>query len=309
MHDYQSFYVTLPSDSSLDQFPQNTASSFTTKLKHPLILKGRWEVALVELQYLNSIFTVLEDTSFRVVMCTAINNEALGKVTVCGENWIRVPAGNYQRAEDLLDIIREQIPVLPPVLPDSGWAGKLLQAEKHLPPNTKAFTIGFVSDHDHRVVVEMPSIRVHLVFNTESAYHLRRILGFGEGDFIWRKDVDDATIFKERFHPGNQLKPERRIAGKPMNTILGVQSIFIYCDVADYSLVGDTSAQVLRNVAIRGGKNQVVTEKFEAPHYTPVLPSHFETIHVLLANDLGDAVKFAVGKTIVKLHFRPARLY
>jgi hypothetical protein len=29
----------------------------------------------------------------------------------------------------------------------------------------------------------------------------------------------------------------------------------------------------------------------------------------LLANDLGDAVKFAVGKTIVKLHFRPARLY
>src|SRR5450631_2646033 len=178
MHDYQSFYVTLPSDSSLDQFPQNTASSFTTKLKHPLILKGRWEVALVELQYLNSIFTVLEDTSFRVIMCTAINNQALETPTVCEDNWIRVPAGNYQRAEDLLDIIREQIPVLPPVHPNSGWASKLLQAEKVLPANPKAFTIGFVSDHDHRVKVEMASIRVHLVFNTESAYHLRRILGF-----------------------------------------------------------------------------------------------------------------------------------
>lgn len=44
------FYVTLPSDASLEMFPENTQSSFRTKLSAPLMLTGDdWEVGLTEI--------------------------------------------------------------------------------------------------------------------------------------------------------------------------------------------------------------------------------------------------------------------
>ena len=46
-----SFYITLPSNSSMDIFPDNTLTSFTTKLKSALQLEGRYEVALTEIMF------------------------------------------------------------------------------------------------------------------------------------------------------------------------------------------------------------------------------------------------------------------
>ncbi len=46
-----SFYVTLPSNSSMNYFPENTLTHFTTKLKLPLELHGKYEVALTEIIY------------------------------------------------------------------------------------------------------------------------------------------------------------------------------------------------------------------------------------------------------------------
>ena len=44
------FYLTLLSDSSMATFPNNTQSSFTVRLDHPIsIKKENWEVALVEM--------------------------------------------------------------------------------------------------------------------------------------------------------------------------------------------------------------------------------------------------------------------
>lgn len=49
-----SFYLTLPSNASLDIFPRNQISNFTVKLAKPIDLKGPWEVALTEIQYPHS---------------------------------------------------------------------------------------------------------------------------------------------------------------------------------------------------------------------------------------------------------------
>ena len=43
------FYVTLPSNASMQYFPQNTQSSYRTKLISPVILNGEWEVGLAEI--------------------------------------------------------------------------------------------------------------------------------------------------------------------------------------------------------------------------------------------------------------------
>ena len=46
-----SFYVTLPSNASKEDYPNNTLTHFTTKLKQPLSLEGNYEVGLVGIMY------------------------------------------------------------------------------------------------------------------------------------------------------------------------------------------------------------------------------------------------------------------
>ena len=50
------FYVTLPSDSSIKYYPNNTVAHFTTKLPHRIRLDGDYEVGLAEFIYPHSWF-------------------------------------------------------------------------------------------------------------------------------------------------------------------------------------------------------------------------------------------------------------
>ncbi len=45
------FYITLPSNTSADTFPNNTASEYMTKLSRRIQLSGEWEVALHTISY------------------------------------------------------------------------------------------------------------------------------------------------------------------------------------------------------------------------------------------------------------------
>ena len=50
-----SFYVTLPSNASLDRYPDNTQSNYTTALNKTLLLNQNYQVALSELNYNSDI--------------------------------------------------------------------------------------------------------------------------------------------------------------------------------------------------------------------------------------------------------------
>src|SRR5687767_3039853 len=45
------FYVTLPSNSSMEYFPENTLSNFTVLLNRHLEFNEQWEVGLTELHF------------------------------------------------------------------------------------------------------------------------------------------------------------------------------------------------------------------------------------------------------------------
>ena len=48
------FYLHLPSNSSLDKFPQNTLTENRVSLPQTITLEGEWEVALTEIHYPHS---------------------------------------------------------------------------------------------------------------------------------------------------------------------------------------------------------------------------------------------------------------
>lgn len=90
------FYVTLPSNSSAEYFPQNTQSSFRTKLSHPLVLNGEWDVGLSEVFIPRSWFNVNHhNNSYSLIFKT--------------EEWVKTEFPKFKIEwdyDDSLDIFR-----------------------------------------------------------------------------------------------------------------------------------------------------------------------------------------------------------
>ena len=89
-----SFYVTLPSNSSLREYPENTLSAFKVKLPSTVILEGEWEAGLVEIHYPHRWYNyVRSDPHSRIMYST---ND--------GETWIDYPLedGYYENAKHFM---------------------------------------------------------------------------------------------------------------------------------------------------------------------------------------------------------------
>ena len=94
-----SFYVTLPSDSSLKYFPDNKISNFITQLPTPINLSGEWEVGLSEIIYPHSWFNVNE---YRNSFVFGIPD---GNIT---RNVIKaIPPGSYESINDILKAMND----------------------------------------------------------------------------------------------------------------------------------------------------------------------------------------------------------
>lgn len=113
MNSQNSFYMTLPSDVCMDNYPQNTPANWKTKLRRGVQLSGLWEVAVVEIIYPNSMFNVPIEQS--IIVGQIVNMQTtddLQKPTpaVCN-TIIKIPAGIYSK-EDLVTYIQDRVPEL-----------------------------------------------------------------------------------------------------------------------------------------------------------------------------------------------------
>ena len=80
--------------------------------------------------------------------------------------------------------------------------------------------------------------------------------------------------------------------------------MYVYCNVVDSQIVGDTFAPLLRTVAVSGERGSVITSTFDRPHYVPVSTDEVGMLEINIKDDTGEDVSFQFGKVIVKLHFR-----
>ena len=287
MNDDSSFYITLPSDSSMETFSKNNAAHWATKLRSPVLLKGKWEVCLSELHYVNTVFNIPDDQFFFIDTMTegphATNFDAK-KV------WVRLKidvAGYVENPKKLLDLINSQVPFL-----------TVLNApEKNT--TVKGVKFEFVAEDDQRVRIRFATDRIRIIFWKESYDSLRKALGLPDnslGRYCWDRDYVISTI--------DQTYPFEITGEKSVNLSLGNQWIYVYCDAADFSCVGDCMAQILRVVPIKDKAGAMVTERYDIGHYVPLLVTSFDSIRIILANDKGADHKFHSGKSLVKLHFR-----
>ena len=67
------FYLTLPSNSSMNYYPTNTLTRFTTRLQQTVSLSDEWEVGLAEISFPKSWYTIPKGGGVFTVSCTGCN--------------------------------------------------------------------------------------------------------------------------------------------------------------------------------------------------------------------------------------------
>lgn len=97
-----------------------------------------------------------------------------------------------------------------------------------------------------------------------------------------------------------------KVEGKsPMDIHSDTYAVYVYCDLVEHRVVGDTMAPLLRMVPTTNTAETVIHQIYEKPHYIPLAKRHFNAVEILLTADTGKELVFEGGKTILTLHFRP----
>ena len=82
------------------------------------------------------------------------------------------------------------------------------------------------------------------------------------------------------------------------------RNMYVYCDVIQYTSVGDVSAPVLRTILTDGQEGAHVHKSFDNVHYFPVSKTYFESIEIDIRNDTGAVMPFESGRVYAVLHFK-----
>jgi len=247
------FHVTLPSDNSLDTYPDNSASRFTVKLPDRVELNGDYEVGLAELMYPHTWFN-FDNFDERFHVFIRLRTGQINKYVF--------KSGYYSDGMELALALNQQI-------------SKVLTEVDH--PNPIV-----------RFSFDPSSLRMSLIHNSRNfiifSNNFLEYLGFHK---IFTLNLKTATVASEIF-----------------DVHRGLNLMYVYCDVAAYSVVGDIETPLLRVCNTSGNDGDIVRTTFTHPHYVPVSRSEFQTIEINISDELGRPIHFMHGKALVTLHFR-----
>ena len=243
------FYLTLPSNSSMEYFPANTLTNFKTKLAQPIELTGEWEVALSEFQYPRSWYNL------RKGLDSHIYHRSGGEGYFLSSG---VPHGYYRSVKEFVSAVNKTLKTN--VNGDIWFTYNQLTRKMTVHVKNKAKL--FLSDR------------------------FASMVGFDEKELEIAKNTE---------------------APLPVDLEAGFHTMYLYTDIVEPQLVGDSKVSLLKVVKCSGEFGENVNVSFPNLQYVPVSVKSFETIEIDIKDDTQEKVPFEFGKVIVTLHFRQRR--
>ena len=260
------FYVTCPSNSSLDLYPGNRVSTFKMRLNKPIEMIGNYEVGMAQIQYPMSWNNVRESNngfSIRYQRKPLTVDDDVGKSV---KRLYRIPAGYYSTIEEVIYEMKTLI--TKPKLNKLGIDIKYNKATRRVTINTKKTT---------KREEKLRSIKLK--------NDIAMILGFENDKFI---------------------KPNREVTSPFLALpSSGFHHMYVYCDVVQETAVGDVQAPLLRVLPVKMQTHELMVAKtFANIHYIPVARKRISEIEFKITDDVGNLVGFQQGKILIVLHFR-----
>ncbi len=321
--------VTLPSNSSTEIFKTNRPNSYKTIVKRTINEEtdGQWEVAPISITYPHSFDNL--DHPIKVGLLIAFphtisdlypleENQHMKKaIRISGEymqtfrsrisseelalfdsvlkdykskltgnceqpffaDIFQIPAGYYANVQEILDQIE---------LGFEKALGIILRIK-----------FGHTFEGKLKLKYEASSRRVSLnadgmqgYFFTQDQELFVNILGLPEN---WQYGNASYPFFGADFPVAN------------CNTckFVNLHSIYVYSDIINYQLVGDTEAPLFGTVPIQGSREEVITYVFNPTYYYPVARANINEIEIELYTENGDPFPFtSTSKVVLRLHFR-----
>ena len=274
-------YLTLPSNSSMTTYPENTLTHYTTKLQMSLSLTGSWELALEEISLPRSWFQIPRGEGFWSVQ---------------RDFWSGLPPGHegeriykeYNMRPGFEFDTPEQV-----VTPFNVWLREDLTDKdfKVTDANGNVSTTRLTVNDTPRFVYDKMSKRVKAYlppgYTIRMSSTLLAILGFHERQLTNRISIANTS--------------EGLYA---VDLRAGIHQLYVYCNVAESVPVGDTLAPLLRIVETRNPKGGFIHEVFNPPRYIPVQIKNFDTITIDIRTSFGSIVPFESGAVVCTLHFK-----
>jgi hypothetical protein len=234
------FYLTLPSNSSQQFFPDNTMTEFTTKLASTIELSSEWEVGLAEIMFPRSWHTIPKKGLTIDASCPSCGSTT---ALLTNENKaayyntkIGVKGGYYNTMEELIQ--------------------KLNRASERAFDYTKKLPEGAIRPPAFEYMPTSKRARVVLQAGMTLQFppELEAILGLSSS----QNPLNNTT---------NEVA---RIAGDHSCDLqAGIHALYIYCDLLQFTHIGDIKAPLLRVVDSGGEAGDVITRYYERPRYVP----------------------------------------
>lgn len=261
--------LTLPCDSSLDYFEDNTLAHYRVQLPHELHFDdGDYEVGLSQLQYPNTWYNVSgESLMIRGAYVTDNQEYLYSKAPVS------IREGFYDSASQLISTINAVIARLEFAVPD-----RLMPFFEYDKISNK---VVYRVMNDKQVILKLHSdLLIKLGFTPHNSTQTPRWLKPGS---VGERVVDLRGGFHNVFVYTDIVKSAR--------------------------IVGDSLQPLLRAVPVTGKHGDMRFFQPNIIDWLPLRFKHFRQVEVYLMTDLGGLIPFENGKVQVTVHIRRARLW
>jgi len=308
-------YVQLISNASMDVYPGNVISEFTTQLAQPLRLDGQWEVGMHSCAYHRNWLNLTERKDAVVRVTVTQWGETAGEeaLDIIKTHMILPHPGNYSTPESLIQAILNTEFVYRPELETNDTltksfpvrVGDLISMKcnqstqrfriiwkKHFVLKNDLVKIGF-SDKLCKMlglVLTDPSTSLHQCFIAVG--NPERIIPSRETSFPFppytRETIRSEFTFTD-----------------PIN-LVDVYNLFIYTDLVRATRLGDADAEYLYMIPVEGKEGAYIHFAPDNVVYKEVVSQSVRTINIKVADFAGDRVKFnhGSGEFTCLLHFR-----
>src|SRR6266516_2215296 len=260
------FYLTLPSNSSQQFFPDNMLTEFTTKLPSTIEFANEWEVGLAEIMFPRSWYTIPEEGAIIEV-----------DYRKCDSKWGTSITERLERGED---IPAEELYNIAKIKLRDGFYKTMEDIQQELKMSTKAAfdavrvdkTINVPAFNYNHISKRMyitlpPGMRINFTLS------LLSILGLtSDQKYLCNQTEENISV----------------IGNLPCDLQTEVHALYVYCDLLQHTHVGDIKAPLLRVVASGGEAGDVITRYYERPRYVPLQKKSFDTVQLVIRDDLGE---------------------
>lgn len=299
-------YIVLPSNvKHIEGEKINKPNNFKVPLDRPLELdKTKWEVGLAEINYPHSwgkaiksskLWYNFQKINYKFVAATSIPGVRGGPVAMTPAIWdesdvTTTRSKTIDKNKDLYTI-EEVIQYLNDIKPDKYDGNFILSANKK--------------------TVKIKIKGGELIHLSKS---LKTLLGYNSNWISSNTENAVLTNLKAKIDPWpaeakrnkNPAKQVFRItAPNRVDMDESKYNMFVYCNLVENSIVGDTQVPLLRSIPVtEKDRAPYISQYFEDKRYLPLSSNFFQAIEIQITDEYGELIDFQYGKVIVTVHLR-----